>query len=99
MCPSCNKWSQRYYDLAAQISAGNPPEYTKSLTAVPLQQYRSAVIDHYQRQYLLEVLARTNGSIGKACIIAGLDRTNFRRLLKRLGLHENPAWQNQESTQ
>jgi anaerobic nitric oxide reductase transcription regulator len=40
----------------------------------------------FQRQWLQEALARSDGNLSAAARLAGMDRGNFHRLLKRLGL-------------
>ncbi len=40
----------------------------------------------FERQYLDQVLRRADGNTAEAARIAGVDRSNFRRLLKRYGL-------------
>ncbi len=40
----------------------------------------------FERQYLDQVLRRAEGNTAEAARIAGVDRSNFRRLLKRYGL-------------
>jgi len=40
----------------------------------------------FERQYLEQVLRRAEGNTAEAARIAGVDRSNFRRLLKRYGL-------------
>ncbi len=37
----------------------------------------------FERDYLQQVMQRAQGSIAEAARLAGIDRTNFRRLLQR----------------
>ena len=46
---------------------------------------RKAALD-FEKAYLERVLERAKGSISAASRIAGIDRTNFRRLLQRHGI-------------
>ncbi|MEZ4365249.1 MAG: helix-turn-helix domain-containing protein [Kofleriaceae bacterium] len=48
---------------------------------------RREALAAFERDYLVEVLARAHGSISAAAKLAGVDRANFRRLLRRHGLH------------
>jgi len=47
---------------------------------------RKQVIDDFERRFALGLLQATNGNISQAARLAGLDRTNFRRLMKRVGV-------------
>ena len=40
----------------------------------------------FERRYLVCVMERAKGSVSEGARLAGLDRTNFRRLLQRHGL-------------
>jgi DNA-binding NtrC family response regulator len=75
-----------------------PPEIVKAkgsspikkLTAEevvrPLAEAKREMTDRFEREYLIKVLKLGNGSISEAARIAGVDRTNLRRLLKRHGI-------------
>jgi DNA-binding NtrC family response regulator len=55
-------------------------------TDVPLTEAKRRASAAFERRYLERVMARANGSVTVAARIAGLDRTNFRRLLQKYGL-------------
>jgi len=56
------------------------------ITTVPLTDAKRRSAAEFERCYLASVFARANGSVSEAARIAGLDRTNFRRLLHRYGI-------------
>jgi DNA-binding NtrC family response regulator len=47
---------------------------------------RRQVLDDFDRRYATGLLGATAGNVSQAARLAGLDRTNFRRLMKRIGL-------------
>ena len=56
---------------------------TAGLTETPLTEAKRRSAAEFERCYLKSVLDRAGGSVSEAARIAGLDRTNFRRLLHR----------------
>lgn len=58
---------------------------TSGLTTTPLTEAKRRSAAEFERCYLSSVLERAGGSVSEAARIAGLDRTNFRRLLHRYG--------------
>ena len=56
------------------------------ITNTPLTEAKRLSGAQFERCYLASVLERANGSVSEAARIAGLDRTNFRRLLHRHGI-------------
>jgi DNA-binding NtrC family response regulator len=53
---------------------------------LPLTEAKRRASSSYERAYLVRVMERAKGSVSEAARLAGLDRTNFRRLLQRHGL-------------
>jgi DNA-binding NtrC family response regulator len=56
------------------------------ITSTPLTEAKRRSAAEFERCYLSSVLSRANGSVSEAARIAGIDRTNFRRLLHRYGV-------------
>jgi DNA-binding NtrC family response regulator len=54
-----------------------------SARLLPLTEAKRQVSATFERAYLLNVLERAGGSMSEAARLAGIDRTNLRRLLKR----------------
>jgi len=57
-----------------------------SLTHLPFAQAKGLAIGAFERRYLSALLEKTAGNITAAALAAGMDRSNFRRLLKDAGL-------------
>lgn len=55
------------------------------LLSLPLTEAKRRAVAAFERHYLGCVMAQA-GSVTKGALAAGLDRTNFRRLLQRHGL-------------
>ena len=53
---------------------------------VPLTDAKRRASNEFERRYLVRVMERSKGSVSEAARLAGLDRTNFRRLLQKHGL-------------
>jgi two-component system response regulator GlrR len=53
------------------------------LDAVSLTEAKRQAALDFEREYLLRLMERVEGSISAAARIANMDRTNFRRLLQR----------------
>ncbi len=47
---------------------------------------KETAVEAFEHRYLQDVMARANGSVSEAARLAGLDRSNFRRLLRRHGI-------------
>ena len=60
---------------------------TTGITATPLTEAKRRSAAEFERCYLSSVMEKAGGSVSEGARIAGLDRTNFRRLLHRYGIH------------
>ena len=56
---------------------------------LPLSEAKRQVNATFERGYLVKVLERARGSVSEAARLAGIDRTNLRRLLKRYEIHSD----------
>jgi DNA-binding NtrC family response regulator len=52
----------------------------------PLTEAKRRASATFEKRYLIKVMERSKGSVSEAARLAGLDRTNFRRLLQRHGI-------------
>jgi len=71
-----------------RASADPAPEVGSSLVAsitddMPLAEAKRRAALAFERKYLLRALEEAAGSVSGAARLAGIDRTNFRRLLQR----------------
>jgi len=57
-----------------------------ALMSMPLAEAKHLVAAEFERRYLARVMERAGGSVSEGARVAGIDRTNFRRLLQRHGL-------------
>jgi transcriptional regulator with GAF, ATPase, and Fis domain len=62
------------------------PHGEPSLLEMPLTAAKRRAASDFERNYLVRVMERAGGSVSEGARRAGLDRTNFRRLLQRHGL-------------
>jgi DNA-binding NtrC family response regulator len=61
-----------------------------SLTHLPFYQARELNHAAFERRYCSTILKKTEGNITRAAELAGVDRSNFRRLLKQHGIAAKP---------
>lgn len=57
-----------------------------SSAEIPLTAAKRRAATEFERCYLKSVIEKAGGSVTDGARIAGLDRTNFRRLLQRHGI-------------
>ncbi|MCB9728929.1 MAG: sigma-54-dependent Fis family transcriptional regulator, partial [Deltaproteobacteria bacterium] len=53
------------------------------VSALPFQAAKNQAIEAFEARYVREALERTGGNVSEAARLAGLDRSNFRRLARR----------------
>ncbi|MFL5320404.1 MAG: sigma-54-dependent transcriptional regulator [Myxococcaceae bacterium] len=58
-----------------------------TLSHLPFAQAKALTVGAFERRYLSALLERCGNNITQSAIAAGMDRSNFRRLLKEHGLH------------
>ena len=55
----------------------------ETLASLPYAEAKRRLVAHFDELYTGELLRKTGGNMSEAARRAGLDRSNFRRLLKR----------------
>jgi DNA-binding NtrC family response regulator len=76
--------------LATQRGAAEPRlDDFGSLANLPMTQAKALVVSAFERRYLKVHLERTGGNVTQAALAAGMDRSNFRRLLREYELRRD----------
>ncbi len=57
---------------------------------LPFTQAKAALVEVFERRYLLDVLARMDGNVSAAAREANMDRKHLRSLLTKYGLLPRP---------
>lgn len=78
--------SQSYHATIRECAA-----WPAEAAVEPLTEAKRQSASEFERCYLVNLMQRANGSVSEAARLAGLDRTNFRRLLTRHGLRAAKA--------
>jgi len=68
-----------------QRAVGSGP-ISEDETLEPLTEAKRRASAAFEKRYLVKVMEKSKGSVSEAARLAGLDRTNFRRLLQRHGI-------------
>lgn len=76
---------------AAEVGAlgelrSEPGIDTPTLAGLEFARAKESAVEDFEHRYLTDVMARASGSVSEAARLAGLDRSNFRRLLRRHGI-------------
>src|SRR5262249_22263045 len=75
-----------HFKEAPRASSAKVAAEVFSLTHLPFAQAKALAIGAFERRYLTTLLEKNAGNITAAALAAGMDRSNFRRLLKDAGL-------------
>ncbi len=57
----------------------------RALAEVPYAEAKRRIVRDFDRAYAQQLLERSNGNVSEAARLAGLDRSNFRRVLRKHG--------------
>ena len=68
----------------AEPASSDPADYP--LSALPYREAKERSLEAFEHAYFEGLLARTQGNVSEAARQAGLDRSNFRRAVKRAGV-------------
>jgi two-component system response regulator HydG len=79
--------SLRLVDLPATLrEGGGPAPLGDHLAHLRFKKARAMSVAAFERRYVTELLRRVEGNISEAARLAGLDRSNFKRIVKRAGI-------------
>jgi len=70
-------------DVDADEAAPEPVALPASLLELPFSEAKQRAVAAFEQRYLEAALRRAGGNISEAARLAGLDRSNFRRALKK----------------
>ncbi len=75
-------------DLPEQMRQKTIPrrDPTRQLVDLPYRKAKEIAMSEFDRRYLTELLTETSGNVSQASRIAGMDRSNFRRVMKKHNL-------------
>ncbi len=73
----------------ARTSARPSSGVDAALYDMPFAEAKTRAINVFERDYVVHVLDVAGGNLTKAAQLANMDRTNFRRVLKRSGLRDS----------
>jgi two-component system response regulator HydG len=82
--------AETHFDRAGSTGAPRPAngvgESTTWSDDQPFRKARDLALGEFERHYFTRLLRRTEGNLSEAARLAGLDRSNLRRALARLGM-------------
>jgi DNA-binding NtrC family response regulator len=73
-------------NLPAALTSAVEGPAAAAAADLPFTQARRSMLEAFEHRYVESVLRRSGGNAAEAARIAGLDRSNFRRLVRRHGL-------------
>jgi DNA-binding NtrC family response regulator len=68
------------------IAAGGSPGAPAAILELPFKEAKAALVEGFERDYLVHLLARHKGNISRAALEAGIDRNYIHRLVKKYNL-------------
>jgi two-component system response regulator GlrR len=79
-----------YVEAAVAAEGARPDDASGGVplvdSSLPLREARQRWIQHFERAYVAELLARTGGNVSAAASLAGVDRVYMHRMITRAGL-------------
>jgi DNA-binding NtrC family response regulator len=71
---------------APAATATAAPASHEAILELPFKEAKAALVEGFERDYLVHLLARHKGNISRAALEAGIDRNYIHRLVKKYGL-------------
>ncbi len=79
--------ARRFTELAIRIEPSATPAHELTVRAdLPYAEAKAAVLHEFERRYIADLLARTDGNLSAASRESGVDRKHLRALARRHGL-------------
>jgi DNA-binding NtrC family response regulator len=72
--------------LDEELPAKRPAPTNADVLELPFKEAKAALVESFERDYLIALLARHRGNISRAAAEAGIDRNYIHRLVKKYGL-------------
>ena len=69
----------------AEASADAHGEFGSELADLPYRDAKRVALRTFEKHYVASLLKRTNANVSQAARMAGLDRSNFRRIVRKCG--------------
>ena len=70
----------------AAASSGGAAPSNQAILELPFKEAKAALVEGFEREYLVHLLARHKGNISRAAAEAGIDRNYIHRLVKKYNL-------------
>ena len=77
--------------LAASVATPAPAVAADEILSRPYAEAKRLLLERFDEEYVHALLQRTSGNVSEAARLAGLDRSNFRRILRKYKGDEGPA--------
>lgn len=94
---STSQPTKSHWSLPASVDE-DQLELVVDWTQMPLTEAKRLAAAAFERGYLARAMESAKGSVTDAARLAGVDRSNFRRLLQRHGLAKMPRSKRQKKT-
>jgi transcriptional regulator with GAF, ATPase, and Fis domain len=69
--------------LPPALRPASPAPSARAVSELPFAEAKRAATEAFERGYIADALGRTNGKVAETARLCGLDKANFRRLLRR----------------
>jgi len=81
--PSFTGGNEAEPNIAGAKGPGSAGAVFGELAGLPYAEAKKRLVSSFDEAYTAELLRRASGNMSEASRLAGLDRSNFRRLLKK----------------
>jgi DNA-binding NtrC family response regulator len=72
-----------------EFNSISPQRFDEEIYQMPLGEAKKKVIEEFEREYLIRVIAETNGNVTQASIRAGKERRALGKMLKKYHIYRH----------